>query len=56
MRPVLDWLNKHLADTELMMLFAFLVFVYLTLGMLGSILAPVLVAIALAYVMDGIVT
>jgi len=55
MRPVFDWLKYHFEDTELMMLFAFLVVMFVLLGLFGSILAPALVAIALAYVLDGVV-
>jgi len=55
MRPVLDWVNKHLEDTELMMLFAFILFVFILLALLGSTLAPVLAAVALAYVLEGVV-
>lgn len=49
------WMNKHFEDTELMILLAFLLSVFVVLNVLGSILAPLLVAIALAYVLDGIV-
>jgi len=55
MRPVLDWLNKRLQDSELMMLLAFLLVVFVLLGVFGATLAPALVAIALAYVLDGVV-
>jgi len=55
MRPVFDWLKYHFEDTELMMLFAFLVVMFVLLGLFGSTLAPALVAIALAYVLDGVV-
>ncbi len=56
MRPVIDWLKLHFEDTELMMLFAFLISVFVILGLFGSTLAPALVAIALAYVLEGVVT
>ena len=56
MRPVIDWLKYHFEDTELMMLFAFLISVFVILGLFGSTLAPALVAIALAYVLEGVVT
>jgi len=55
MAPFFDWLKKHLEDTELMMLLAFLLLVFLMLALFGATLAPVLVAIALAYVLEGIV-
>ncbi|MDX8384730.1 MAG: AI-2E family transporter [Ghiorsea sp.] len=56
MRPIADWLNKHLEDTELMMLLAALLVIFLLLALFGSMLAPVLFAIALAYVLEGVVT
>jgi putative permease len=55
MRPILDWVNTHLEDTELMMLLVFLLVVFVLLGMFGATLAPALVAVALAYVLDGVV-
>ena len=56
MRSVLAWFDKQLEDTELMMLLAFLLLVFVLLVLFGSTLAPALVAIALAYVLDGIVS
>jgi len=56
MRSVLDWFDKQLEDKELMMLLAFLMVVFVLLGLMGSMLAPLLVAIGLAYVLDGIVS
>jgi putative permease len=55
MRPFLDWLNGHFEDTELMMLLVFLLVVFASLILFGATLAPLLVAIALAYVLEGIV-
>ena len=55
MQPIIDWFNKHLQDTELMMLFAFLLAMFVLLALFGSTLAPALVAIALAYVLEGVV-
>ncbi len=56
MRSILDWINTRLEDTELMMLLAFLAVVFTLLVLFGATLAPVLVAVALAYVLDGIVS
>ncbi len=55
MKPIVDWFAKYLQDTELMMLFAFLATVFVLLGLFGDILAPALVAVALAYVLEGVV-
>ncbi len=56
MRPVIDWFKTHLEDTELMMLLACLLVIFVLLMLFGSILAPLLVAIALAYVLEGMVS
>ncbi|GAV19844.1 AI-2 transport protein TqsA [Mariprofundus micogutta] len=50
-----EWLQKRLADTELVMLLGSLLVIFILLVLLGPILAPVMLAIALAYVFDGIV-
>jgi len=50
-----DWLRKRLADTELVMLLASLFVIFVLLIFIGPILAPVLLGIALAYVLDGVV-
>ncbi len=50
-----DWLRKRLADTELVMLLSSLLVIFILLIFIGPILAPVLLAIALAYVLDGVV-
>jgi len=55
MSKVTDWLNQRMADTQLMMLLASLLGIFTLVWLLGDVLAPVLFAIALAYVLDGIV-
>ena len=55
MKPAMDWLQQRLSDTQLMILLASLVVIFLLLMLLGDVLAPVLFAVALAYVLDGIV-
>ena len=50
-----SWLRKRLSDTELMMLLSSLLVIFLLLILFGQILAPVLLAIAMAYVLDGVV-
>lgn len=55
MQPFMNWLQKRLQDTQLMMLLASLLVLFVLLALLGNVLAPLLVAIALAYVLDGIV-
>jgi len=55
MSIIAEWLQKRLADTELVMLFSSLLVIFILLVLIGPILAPVLLGIALAYVLDGIV-
>jgi len=49
------WMERQLADTEMTALVASLLVIFGLLALFGNILAPVLVAIALAYVLDGVV-
>ena len=50
-----QWFELRLADTQLMMLLASLLGIFALVMVMGDVLAPVLLAIALAYVLDGIV-
>ncbi|MDX8412560.1 MAG: AI-2E family transporter [Mariprofundales bacterium] len=50
-----NWLSKRLADTQLTMLIASLLGIFLLLMVFGSVLAPLFLAVALAYVLEGIV-
>jgi len=49
------WVERQLADTEMTALVVSLLVLFGLLALFGDTLAPVLVAIALAYVLDGIV-
>ncbi len=51
-----EWLERQLADTEMVALLASLLVIFLLLSLFGNVLAPLLVAIALAYVLDGVVS
>jgi putative permease len=55
MNNLMAWLQKRLADTELVMMFSALLGILLLLLLFGAMLAPLLAAIALAYVLDGVV-
>ncbi len=55
MKPFRDWLARMLADTELTILLASLLVIFVLIVFFGPMLAPVLVAVALAYVLDGVV-
>ncbi|HKI60795.1 MAG TPA: AI-2E family transporter [Mariprofundaceae bacterium] len=50
-----EWLRLRLADTELVMLMVSLLVIFSILIFFGQILAPLFLAIALAYVLDGVV-
>ena len=50
------WLKRRMADTELVMLLSSLLVIFLLLMLLGRVLAPVFLAIALAYVLDDVVS
>jgi len=49
------WLERQLQDTELVMLLGSLLVIFTFLIMLGATLAPLLVAVVLAYMLDGMV-
>ncbi|MCK5308507.1 MAG: AI-2E family transporter [Zetaproteobacteria bacterium] len=55
MQKILTWLQGRMADQQLVMLLASLFIIFALLLLLGDVLAPLLVAIALAYVFDGII-
>ncbi len=55
MQGFLNWLQQRMADTQLVMLLASLLAIFALLSLFGHVLAPLLVAIALAYVLDGVV-
>ncbi|MDQ6950443.1 MAG: AI-2E family transporter [Mariprofundales bacterium] len=49
------WLQHRLADQQLTMLIASLFGIFVLLALLGKVLAPLLMAVALAYVLEGVV-
>ena len=55
MLKVRDWFEQRVADTQLMMLLLSLLGIFTLVMLIGDVLAPVLFAIALAYVLDGVV-
>ena len=55
MQVILSWLRSITADTQLVVLLASLLGIFLLILLVGNMLAPVLAAIALAYVLDGVV-
>ncbi|GMQ99570.1 MAG: AI-2E family transporter [Zetaproteobacteria bacterium] len=54
MQAIKTWVDRQLADTEMVALMASLLVLFGLLALFGDTLAPVLVAIALAYVLDGV--
>lgn len=55
MNPAIQWIKLRLADTQLVIFLASLVTIFVLVMLIGDVLAPVLFAIALAYVLDGVV-
>jgi len=55
MKLIQAWLYQRINDTQLMMLLASLLAIFLLIVVLGDVLAPLFFAIALAYVLDGMV-
>ncbi len=55
MQAIKTWVERRLADTEMVALIASLLVIFGLLALFGDTLAPVLVSIALAYVLDGVV-
>ncbi len=49
------WFHRWIADRQLTMLIISLLGIFLLLLLLGQVLAPLLVAVALAYVLEGVV-
>ncbi len=50
-----NWFQRHFIDTELGYLALLILFIICILWMFGNILVPVLVSIAIAYLLDGVV-
>jgi len=55
LQAIKSWLERQLADTQKVALWISLALIFGLLSLFGKMLAPLLVAIALAYVLDGIV-
>jgi len=55
MQSLRSWLDHEMADTQMVALLASLAIIFGLLSLFGQMLAPLLVAIALAYVLDGVV-
>jgi putative permease len=56
MQQLIDWIQARLADTQLVMLLVSLLVIFGLLMVFADILAPLLVALAFAYVLDGVVS
>jgi len=55
MQGLRNWMERQLADTQMIALLASLAVIFGMLSLFGQMLAPLLLAIAMAYVLDGIV-
>ena len=49
------WYKKYLSDPQIIMLFALLIIGFLLIFAVGSLLAPVLIAIVIAYLLEGLI-
>jgi len=56
MQQLISWIRERAADQQLVMLLASLFFIFAALILLGDVLAPLIFAIALAYVLDDVIT
>ncbi len=56
MQAIKTWVERQLADTQMVALWVSLAILFGLLGLFGQMLAPLLVAIAIAYVLDGVVS
>lgn len=50
-----DWFNRHFSDPQVIILFFLLIFGTLIILTMGTLLAPVLASVVVAYLLDGIV-
>ena len=50
-----DWFRRHLSDPQVVLLAGIVVVVAATLYFLGSMLAPILAAVVIAYLLEGLV-
>jgi len=51
-----DWYQRHFSDPQTVILVLLLLVVFAIIALFGDILAPVLVALVFAYLLDGVVT
>jgi len=54
--PIREWYQRNFSDPQAVILALLLISAFLLIWLLGDILAPVLVALVFAYLLDGVVT
>ncbi len=53
MNVITDWFKRTLADRQMVVLSLLLVLVFLTLALIGDMLAPAIAAVVIAFLLDG---
>lgn len=56
LEPIRDWYQRNFSDPQAVILALLLISAFMLIWLLGDILAPVMVALVFAYLLDGIVT
>ena len=54
--PIREWYHRNFSDPQAVILALLLISAFLVIWLLGNVLAPVLVALVFAYMLDGVVT
>ncbi len=54
--PIKEWYQRNFSDPQAVILVLLLISAFLVIWLLGGVLAPVLVALVFAYLLDGVVT
>jgi len=54
--PIREWYQRNFSDPQAVILALLLISAFLLIWLLGGVLAPVLVALVFAYLLDGVVT
>lgn len=56
LEPIREWYQRNFSDPQAVILALLLISAFLLIWLLGEILAPVMVALVFAYLLDGVVT
>ena len=56
LEPIREWYQRNFSDPQAVILALLLISAFMLIWLLGDILAPVMVALVFAYLLDGVVT